>query len=170
MPIIVLDTCAILSGFSSHLSNARQFTTPNVIGELPGGMVDSATQLPLLSETSIEVVAPEESYVQRVDETVLKTGDVSVSTTDKSLLALSLQLRDGGHQPILVSDDYALQNLARMLNIGYLPYVERGIRNRYVWRLACPACFREYPASSESDVCPICGTKLKRRVAKSRRE
>jgi rRNA maturation endonuclease Nob1 len=166
-PILVLDTCAILSGFSSHLADVRQFTTPDVINELPEALVDSATQLPLLDERSIDVVAPGEEYFRKVDEIVRTAGDVKVSVADKSLLALSLQLRDADCRPILVSDDYGLQNLAKMSAIRYLPYVEKGIRRQYSWKLTCPACFRQYPSSYQSTVCPICGTKLKRRVRRS---
>lgn len=162
--ILVLDTCAILSGFSSHLANAKQITTPNVINELPETLVDSSTRLPLLDERSVEVVAPSQEYLHRVDEIVKTAGDVKISATDKSLLALSLQLRDRDHRPIVVSDDYGLQNLAKMSAIDYLPYVERGIRRQYRWELTCPACSRQYPSSYKSTDCPICGTKLKRRV------
>jgi rRNA maturation endonuclease Nob1 len=165
--ILILDTCAIISGFSSHLSDAKQFTTPEVINELPKNMIDSATQLPLLNVTSIDVVAPDEDYLRKVDKIVKSAGEVTVSITDKSLLALSLQLKDADRRPVLVSDDYALQNLAEISGIHYLPYVEKGIRKRYSWKLACPACFREYPSSFQSDICPICGTRLKRRVRKS---
>jgi rRNA maturation endonuclease Nob1 len=167
--ILVLDTSAILSGFSSHLADARQFTTPNVLDELPKNKVNSNTQIPLLSEASIEVVAPSEGYLMKVEETVKAIGEMSVSTTDKSLIALSLQLKDAGQRPVLVSDDYALQNLAEISNVDYLPYVEKGIHDRYSWKLVCPACFREYPPLSELEACPICGTTLKKRNRKHER-
>jgi rRNA maturation endonuclease Nob1 len=162
--ILVLDTCAILSGFSSHLAGVSQLTTPDVIGELPEAFVDSTTRLPLMDETSIDVVSPSEEYLRKADETVKTAGDVKVSMADKSLLALSLQLRDANRRPILVSDDYGLQNLAKMSAIRYLPYVEKGIRRQYSWKLICPACFKQYPSSYQSTVCSICGTKLRRRA------
>jgi UPF0271 protein len=166
--VLVLDTTAILSGFSTHLMGARQFTTPSVLSELPRDMVDTATQLPLLNERSIEIVAPNSAYLQEIDDTIKIAGEKSISTTDRSLLALSLELKDKGHRPVLVSDDYALQNLAEILGITYLPYVERGIRKRYTWRLVCPACFREYVASSGLEICSVCGTRLKRKARSSR--
>ena len=94
--ILVLDTCAILGGFSSHLADVSQLTTPNVISELPEALIDSTTQLPLLDETSIDVVVPSDEYLRKADEIVSNAGDIEVSMADKSLLALSLQLRDEG--------------------------------------------------------------------------
>ena len=166
--VLILDTCAILSGYSSHLTQVSLVTTPDVIGELPERLVDSSTQLPLLEETSIDVISPSRAYLQKAEGIVKNAGDSQVSTTDMSLLALSLQLRDEGRRPVLVSDDYGLQNLAKMSNIRYLPYVERGIRRQYQWILVCPACFRQYPSSYPFVVCPICGTGLKRKVKRSK--
>ena len=167
--ILVLDTCAILGGFSSHLADVSQLTTPNVISELPEALIDSTTQLPLLDETSIDVVVPSDEYLRKADEIVSNAGDIEVSMADKSLLALSLQLRDEGRRPILVSDDYGLQNLAKMSAIRYLPYAEKGIRRQYSWKLICPGCFRQYPLSYQSAVCAICGTRLKKRIRGSRK-
>jgi UPF0271 protein len=167
--VLVLDTCAILSGFSSHLAGVSRLTTPDVISELPEALVDSTTKIPLLDETSIRVVAPSQEYLKKVDEIVLEARDVQISVADKSLLALSLQLRDTDHRPILVTDDYGLQNIAKMSAIRYLPYVEKGIHRQYKWKLVCPACFRKYPPSFQSMACPVCGTDLKRKVEKSGR-
>lgn len=167
--VLVLDTSAILSGFAGHVADASIFTTSEVLSELPNETVDSSTSLPLLNKASIEVMAPNETSLKLVDETAKKAGETSLSSADRSLLALALELKRMNYMPVLVTDDYGIQNIAEMLGLSYQPYVEKGIRRRYNWNLKCSGCYREYYPSPRLDVCPVCGTKLKRKIAASRK-
>lgn len=166
---MVLDTSAILSGFAIHMSDTPLFTTPEVLNELHSGKIDSSSQVPLINETSIRVLTPNEASMRRVNEVADGAGEVSLSETDRSLIALSLELKDNGYKPILVTDDYALQNSAEIMGLSFQPYVERGIIHRYKWKLVCPGCFREYKFSNRIETCPVCGTKLKKRISASKR-
>jgi UPF0271 protein len=115
--VLVLDTSAILSGFAIHMSDTPQFTTPDVLNELHSDKIDFSTQLPLVNEASIRVSSPSEVSMRRVNEIATKVGDSSLSETDKSLIALALELKNKGYEPILVTDDYALQNSAEILSL-----------------------------------------------------
>ena len=165
--VLVLDTSAILGGFAVHMSDTLLFTTPDVLNELQSGKVESSNQVPLINEASVRVSTPSEASIRSVNETVDAAGEESLSGTDKSLIALALDLRNSGFEPVLVTDDYALQNSAEIMRIRFQPYVEKGIIHRYKWRLVCPGCFREYKFSDRLQSCPVCGTKLKRRVGTS---
>ncbi len=167
--VLVLDTCAILSGFAIHLSDTPQFTTPEVLNELRSDKIGSTTQLPLVNEASIGVSTPDEASMRRVNEVVDKVGEASLSVTDRSLIALALELKNKGYEPVLVTDDYALQNLAAIMDFSFQPYVERGISHRYQWKLICPGCFREYEFSTNMGTCSVCGTKLKKRIVASKK-
>lgn len=167
--VLVLDTSAILSGFAIHMSDTPQFTTPDVLNELHSDKLDFSTQLPLVNEASIRVSSPNEVSMRRVNEIATKVGDSSLSETDKSLIALALELKNKGYEPILVTDDYALQNSAEILSLRFQPYVERGIVHRYNWKLVCPGCFRNYEFSTKMENCPVCGTKLKKRISASKK-
>jgi UPF0271 protein len=167
MRALVLDTSAILSGFALHMSDTTLFTTPEVLNELQGGRLDSSAQVPLINEASIRILTPDEASMRRVNEVTDASGEASLSDTDRSLIALAIELRNDGYDPVLVTDDYALQNSAAMLNLRFQPYAEKGIVNRYKWRLVCPGCFREYKFSNSIETCPVCGTRLKRRVRAS---
>jgi UPF0271 protein len=166
--VLVLDTSAILHGFVRHISEGAKFTTPGVLNELPENMVDSITQLPIMDESSIDVRTPNEEMLRRVDETAGKVGENSLSVTDRSLLALALELKGIGYDPVLVTDDYALQNVAEVLGLAFKSYVERGIRRGYKWMLVCSGCRKEYDPSSTLNACPVCGSKLKRRIIASK--
>jgi UPF0271 protein len=151
------------------MSDTPLFTTPEVLNELHSGKIDSSSQVPLINETSIRVLTPNEASMRRVNEVADGAGEVSLSETDRSLIALSLELKDNGYKPILVTDDYALQNSAEIMGLSFQPYVERGIIHRYKWKLVCPGCFREYKFSNRIETCPVCGTKLKKRISASKR-
>jgi UPF0271 protein len=166
---LVLDTSAILSGFAIHISDTTLFTTPQVLNELQGNKFGSSSQVPLINDASIRVLTPNEESLRRVNEVADSSGEVSLSETDRSLIALALELKDNGYEPILVTDDYALQNSASMMNLRFQPYAEKGITNRYRWRLVCPGCFREYKFSNRIETCPVCGTKLKKKVSTSKK-
>jgi len=167
--VLVLDTSAILRGFMRHMTDAAKFTTPDVLNELSNSSADSVMNLPIVNEASIGIRAPNEMILRRVQETATEVGETSLSKTDRSLLALALELKGMGYNPVLVTDDYALQNVAEILGLAYKSYIERGIRRRYKWRLVCPGCLREYSPSSAVSVCSVCGSKLKRKIVVSKK-
>lgn len=167
--VLVLDTSAILSGFAVHVSDTPLFTTSEVLNELQSGNTDSSAKVPLINETSIRVLTPNEASVRRVNEVADKVGEASLSETDRSLIALALELKNSGYYPVLVTDDYALQNSAAIMSLSFQPYTEKGIIQRYKWRLVCPGCFRKYEFSKRMETCPVCGTKLKKRVSASKK-
>jgi UPF0271 protein len=151
------------------MSDTTLFTTPEVLNELQGGKVNSATEAPLINEASIRVLIPTKASIGRVNETAEAAGELSLSETDRSIIALALDLENKGYEPVLVTDDYALQNSAGMMNLPFQPYAEKGITNLYKWRLVCPGCFKEYKFSRTMETCPVCGTKLRRRVSASKK-
>jgi len=85
-----------------------------------------------------------------------------LSKADTGVLALALELRTEGKTPIIVSDDYAVQNVAEGIGIAYQPLATLGIREKFSWTYYCPACYRRY-TQADSQVCIVCGTKLKRK-------
>lgn len=88
---------------------------------------------------------------------------MALSRADASVLALALDLHKEGKTPIIVSDDYAVQNVAEGAGISYQSLATLGIRQKFDWTFYCPACFRRYPGAGDLEVCPVCGTKLKRK-------
>ena len=97
-----------------------------------------------------------------------------LSTTTESFLdvpdtSLSLQLKGE-----LVTDDFAVSNVAKNINIKVIPVMTDGIKNIVTWRYYCPGCeFDNYLISGTNKTrsriteCPRCGSKLKRKPIKS---
>ena len=76
-----------------------------------------------------------------------------------STIALSLQL---GAE--LVTDDFAISNVAKNLNIKVIPVMTTGIKHVITWKYYCPGCKVNF---SKVTKCPRCGNKLKRKAMKT---
>jgi UPF0271 protein len=114
-------------------------------------------------------VEPKESYLDIVEDESLRMGESqALSATDKQVLALGLQLRDEMLEPVIVSDDYSVQNMADALGLRHRGLATPGIKRQFTWTLYCPGCRREYAKPQPDDVCPICGTELKRRPSRKK--
>jgi Predicted nucleic acid-binding protein, consists of a PIN domain and a Zn-ribbon module len=108
-----------------------------------------------LSE-GLQVREPSIASMVRVQEGARKSGDVGIlSTTDLGLLALAWDI--GG---TLITDDFALQNVALHLNIPVLSIHQKRATAR-TWRYRCSGC-RRYGESPGS--CPVCGSPMKRTI------
>ncbi len=137
----VLDARALMDGDFEGVSS------PRVAGEV---------EVP----PNLEIIEPRREFIDRVRKAAAETGDVDVlSPADIEILALALQV--GGR---LVSDDFAVQNVAEKLGIEW-ESVERRIRKAFRWEWYCPACRKRHRGKQE---CEKCGTITKRRPKKQK--
>ena len=157
--VYVLDTSAVIAGFVPGIIDVRQVTVQNVLDEAK----DLCSKLELetaVDAGKISVMEPSKEALAEVRKKIGQTGD-RVSNTDVKLLALSLDILRGGDTPELVTDDYAIQNLARTYNIPFKKMKMPGITKIFTWRMVCPACKRKYAADVSK--CDFCGSSLVRR-------
>jgi len=148
---LVLDSSSF---FTQAMVEGELYTTPSVVSELRD--LSSKARLDLLCETGLRVIEPMQEYVSHVRDIAAAVGEGTVlSSTDIEVLALSLQC-----QAAIMSDDYALQNVARSLNIRVIPLHQKGTRN-IRWKFRCSGCGRYYRAPGE---CQICGALIQRRL------
>ena len=92
-----------------------------------------------------------------------------LSEVDLHVLALALDLKNANLNPVIVTDDYSIQNVANKLDVDFMSLLTYGIKFRLKWILYCPACYRKYPADCALLSCRICGTKIKRKPVKKTR-
>ncbi len=136
----------------------RQFpgelvTVPGVLREL--GRHGVTPELEAFLDTHVRVMQPGAAAVDRVRGASEATGDAPrLSPTDRELLALALELG-----ATLVTDDYSIQNLCRILQIPYEPILMPGIRETWHWSYRCTGCGRTWPVWHEE--CPVCGSAVK---------
>ncbi len=116
------------------------------------------------SSGKLRIRSPTPDSLKKIAETARTLGDkLALSEADTHVLALAVDLRNEGNAPIIVSDDYAVQNVAEGIGISYQSLATLGIRQKFDWTFYCPACYRRYPGGADLEVCNVCGTKLKRK-------
>ena len=142
----------------------ESYSVPEVADELREQTGPSYRLAISSSSGKLRIQSPTESSLEEVSEKARILGDkVVLSKADKSILALAIDLRREGKMPVIVSDDYAVQNVAEGIGVAYQPLATLGIREKFNWTYYCPACFRRYAADVQ--VCGVCGTRLKRKPA-----
>jgi UPF0271 protein len=142
----------------------ESYSVPEVTEELRDQTGPSIRVSLSTSSGKLKIRSPSKDSADEIGTRARILGDkVALSEADRGVLALALDLQKEGAEPIIVSDDYAVQNVAEAVGIAYQSLATLGIRQRFDWTFYCPACFRRYPGAVEMEVCHVCGTKLKRK-------
>ncbi|MEM2105531.1 MAG: hypothetical protein QXV21_03560 [Candidatus Bathyarchaeia archaeon] len=162
--IIVLDTSAFAAGFDPFSVNEMQYTVPLVREEVKGSAFAKVRLKTAIEQGKIVVKKPEKTFWDAVKASATAIGDkVFLSETDLQVLALALQLKSEGYNPVIASDDYSIQNVANRMEIEFASLATFGIRFQLEWVRYCPACYRKYNADYKLKKCAVCGTELKRK-------
>ncbi|MFB6128940.1 MAG: NOB1 family endonuclease [Halorhabdus sp.] len=147
----VLDASAFINEYHTDEQLA---TIPLVREELED---ESAYRFDALEGSGMHLHIPDEETVERIRRAADETGDLeALSTTDLRLIAAAFEL-DGR----LVTDDYAMQNVAEKLEIDVEVIDQDGIEEQREWHFQCQGCGREF--DENHDRCPICGSPLSRK-------
>ncbi len=160
----VLDASAFINGFEPK--SQYNFTVSLITDEVK----DLRSKILLnqaIEEGKIIIKEPSEESALELDRIISKSGDdLRLSEADKSLLALALDLLNEENANIKVlTDDYSMQNVLKILDIPYDSIITEGIKGVYNWVKTCEGCKREFDADYPFDDCEICGSKVyKRRI------
>ena len=159
MDFRVLDASAFYAGIPFS-SNEASYTTSLVYNEIEHIKKDHDAIQILIETKRLIINDPEDKFIIIANNAAKKSGDFpNLSNQDISVIALSLQL-----QAELVTDDFAISNVAKNLNIKVAPVMTSGIKNVVTWRYYCPGCKTNFSRVTE---CPRCGNKLKRKPMKN---
>ena len=170
MKVIVLDTSAFIAGFDPLAVPDKQYTVPEVQKELISGSMLLMRFNAAVDSGKLTVRTPEDSFFQEIQEASKKAGDMRyLSEADFQVLALALELKGSGDSPVIVTDDYSIQNVANKIGVEFTSLMTFGIKFRFKWMLYCPACYRKYPSDYKFKECEVCGTELKRKPKKKTR-
>ena len=147
----VLDATAFIDEFETEEPVA---TIPAVREELSEG---AGYRFDAMEGAGMHVHIPETDAVDRIRKAAASTGDLEVlSETDVRLLAAAFEL-----DAVLVTDDYAMQNVASALDVETEVIAQEGIEDRRDWHFQCQGCGREF--EEHHDRCPVCGADLARK-------
>ncbi|MEO9308713.1 MAG: nucleotide-binding protein [Nitrososphaera sp.] len=156
----VYDASAFYAGipFSSPLPG---YTTPLVFEEVKHIKKHQGVLDTLLDAGRLQIIEPDSEKIDAVIEHSKKTGDYQMlSKADISAVALAFQLKAE-----LVTDDFAVSNLAKNLGLEVAPIMTKGIEAVGSWIYYCPACKKEF---STLDTCPLCANRLRRKLLKGK--
>ena len=154
---IVLDTSAILSG---KYVTGSTLTTPSVIDEFQKGG-HSWRLMEFAKCAGMQVRQPPEPYRTRATAAARRTGDLQhLSLADIDVLALALELSHERAEVLLITDDYAIQNVAAELSVPVESILQRGIRQRWKWSFRCSSCGQTFDHPPVE--CTVCGGPVKR--------
>ena len=147
----VLDSSAFINEYHTDEQIA---TIPLVREELED---EAAYRFDALEGSGMHLHIPEDNTVERIERAASETGDLAeLSETDIRLIAAAFELDSR-----LVTDDYAMQNVAEKLDVSVEVIAREGISEQRDWLFQCAGCGREF--DENRDRCPICGSSLSRK-------
>lgn len=154
MEYYIADSAVFIMG--TGIEPYRMITLPSVVNELKSN--EASMRFELARENGARVEMPDERFREKVLIIAKETRDCDeLSVTDIDILAKALEYKDSS---VLLTDDYAVQNVARVLGIEVEPVAQKKIKDVLVWQKECVGCRRRFDCG---DVCPVCGSSLKKR-------
>ena len=154
MEYYIADSAVFIMG--SGIEPYRIITIPSVVNELKSS--EAAMRFDLARERGARVEMPEDSFREKVLQVANETKDCEeLSSTDIDILAKALEYKGNS---VLLTDDYAVQNVAKVLGLEVKPVAQKKIKDVLVWQKQCTGCRRKFDSG---DVCPVCGSPLKKR-------
>ncbi|MEW6605590.1 MAG: PIN domain-containing protein [Thermoproteota archaeon] len=151
-----LDASAFYAGIP-FLSQARYCTTPAVFDEIRHIKQSHGAIEALLETGGLQIIDPDDASIGKAKTAAKKTGDYAkLSLADFSIIALALQLKIP-----LMTDDYAVANVAAVLKIPIKSTSSKGIKETRRWIAYCSACGKAFGPDAKE--CPLCGNKLRRK-------
>jgi len=164
----VLDASAFIGGYRP--TDKNNFTISEVTEELKD-IQSKMIMENALKDGLLNILEPDYDGIKTVELMIKKSGDVlRLSDTDKKLLALALNVKKNYGDVILITDDYSIQNVSKLLKISFKSVLTSGIKEVYGWKKVCKGCKKEYDDDYSWDECEICGSPIfKKRLKKKHR-
>ena len=152
----LLDASAFYAGIPIS-SNESNFTTSLIYDEIRHIKKEYDTVQILIETKRLTIEDPKPIFLNQVNNSAKKSGDFP-NLTQEDISAISLSLQLGAE---LITDDFAMSNVAKNLGITIKPIMTNGIKRIGIWRYYCPACKINFSKTNE---CPNCGSNLKRKL------
>jgi UPF0271 protein len=155
----IVDASAFYAGIP--FGSLAEFVTTSLVYDEIKHIKKNHDALGVLFETGrLKIRDPESESTSFVKNKAQETGDFQqLSKEDISVLALCVELKGE-----LISDDFAISNVAKNLGVKVSPIMTKGIDDVGRWVHYCVGCGKSFSKGSE---CPLCGNPLKRKLIKN---
>lgn len=150
--IYVLDSTVFLEGYANFFMDKACITIFEVSEELKNQQ--AAIELDKLVKGGLQIINPSDESIGKINEIQKKTND-KLSVTDIKLIALALDFKNKKRNVEVVSDDYAIQNICKILDMDFMPLSQKGIKQKFIWTRICKACKHK----TNEEICETCGSK-----------
>lgn len=154
----ILDASAFYAGIPFSTIEGL-YTTSLIFDEIKHIKENHEAIETLLETNRLKIIDPDSEFIEKIKTESKKTGDYNqLSKQDISAIALCLQMKGE-----IITDDFAISNVSKNLNLKVSPLMTSGINDVGNWIHYCPGCRKNFEFGSE---CPLCGTLLKRKLIK----
>jgi UPF0271 protein len=154
----ILDASAFYAGVPFRSSNDC-YTTSLVYDEIKHIKKNHDALGTLLETNRLKIREPDKESTKNAIMAAKDTGDFpQLSKQDISIIALCIEMNGE-----IISDDFAISNVAKNLGLKISPIMTQGIKDVGKWIHYCPGCRTNHTNKKE---CPMCGTPLKRKLLK----
>lgn len=158
MDFRILDASAFYAGVPFR-SSSDCYTTSLVYDEIKHIKKNQDALGTLLETNRLKIREPDGESTKAAISAAKDTGDYpQLSKQDLSIIALCIEL-DGE----IISDDFAISNVAKNIGLKISPIMTQGIKDVGRWVHYCPGCRTNHKTGRE---CPMCATPLKRKLLK----
>ncbi len=159
MDFRILDASAFYAGVPFRSSN-DYYTTSLVYDEIKHIKKNHDALGILLEANRLKIRDSDKESTETAIKAAKDTGDFpQLSRQDISIIALCIEMNGE-----IISDDFAISNVAKNLGLKISPIMTQGIKDVGKWVHYCPGCRTNHTNVKE---CPMCGTPLKRKLLKS---
>ena len=149
----ILDTCAF---FTQMHPSGKIATVKNIEDEIINRQ--SKQYYSNLKSKGLKIIEPVKESLDFIKKKAKETGDLDVlSLTDIKILALGYEL-----QGTIISDDFAIQNVALALEVEFVSCSNKAITEKRIWKYKCTAC--HHKEKEKKTDCPVCGNTEIRRI------
>lgn len=159
---VILDASALIIGVKAS-KGEEYYTVMGAVEEVHSETARLAVELSV-QDGSLRVLEPGKESSKRALEVARETGDIGhLSGTDLQLLALGIEFHEQGIETAILTDDYAVQNIAQKLGIRHVPIAETGIKKYLTWKNICKGCGKRFSQEYRGN-CDHCGSQVVRRA------
>ena len=154
----ILDASAFYAGVPFR-SSKDCYTTSLVYEEIKHIKKSHDALETLLETKRLKIREPSLESTKDAIKSSKDTGDFpQLSKQDISIIALAIEMKGQ-----IISDDFAISNVAKNLGLEIIPIMTKGIKDVGKWIHYCPGCRTNHTTGNK---CPMCGTPLKRKLLK----
>lgn len=155
--LIIIDTACFLQGVSFSRKDIAVATPEEVVNEVRSRI--PRLRLEEMRSAGLQIRGATKDGIKYAKQVAQQTGDLpNLSVPDIAVIALAMEQKHVGIEPIVYTGDYSVQNVLKSQGIQFKSINNDGIKTVIHWIYKCDACKATFKEMPEGNVCLECGT------------